>query len=83
MILKEKKIVFTKEIDGTINGFAIGISFWGIGVFLLLKPDYFFEPIISYIIGATIGAFGVFGAGVELSKTAKIKGIENDIKRVT
>ena len=74
---KEKKIVFTKEIDSVINGFALGISFLGIGIFLLVKPDYFFAPIISYILGAIIGAIGVLGIGVELSKTSKIRGMDN------
>ena len=74
---KEKKIVFTKEIDSAINGFALGVSFLGIGIFLLVKPDYFFAPIISYILGAIIGAIGVLGIGVELSKTSKIKGMDN------
>ncbi len=74
---KEKKIIFSKEIDSAINGYAIGISFLGIGLFLLFKPDYFFQPLISYIIGAIIGAFGVMGTGIELSKTSKIKGMDN------
>ena len=74
---KEKKIVFTKEIDSAITGYAIGISFSGIGLFLLLKPDYFGYPIVSCIIGAIIGAFGVMGTGIELSKTSKVKGMDN------
>ena len=74
---KEKKIIFSKRIDSAINGYAIGISFLGIGIFLLLKPDYFSKPVISYIFGAIIGAFGVMGTGVELSKSSKIKGMDN------
>lgn len=74
---RQKKIVFTEEIDSTINGYAIGISFTGIGVFLLLKPDYFAIPLISYIVGAIIGVFGVLGTGIELSKHSKVKGLGN------
>lgn len=74
---KPRKIVFTEAIDSAINGYALGFSFIGIGVFLLLKPDYFFTPIASYIIGAVIGAFGVVGTGIELSKSSKIKGFDN------
>ena len=74
---KERKIVFTKEIDGAITGYAIGIAFSGIGLFLLLRPEYFGLPIISCIVGAIIGAFGVMGTGIELSKTSKIKGMDN------
>lgn len=74
---KNTRIVFGKEIDSAINGFAIGAAFLGIGVFLLIKPDYFSAPIASYIVGAVIGLFGTFGIGVELSKTARIKGIDS------
>ena len=74
---KPKQIVFSEEIDSAINGYAIGISFTGIGVFLLLKPDYFAIPIISYIVGAIIGVIGVLGTGVELSKHSKVKGMGN------
>ena len=74
---KPKEIVFSAEIDSAINGYAIGISFTGIGLFLLLRPDYFTIPIISYIIGAIIGVIGVLGTGIELSKHAKVKGLGN------
>lgn len=74
---KPKKIIFSEEVDSAINGYALGVSFLGIGVFLLAKPDYFFSPIVSYILGAIIGIFGVCGAGVELSKSSKIKGMDN------
>lgn len=76
-VKKPRQIVFSKEIDSAINGYAIGISFTGIGVFLLLKPDYFAIPVISYIVGAIIGVFGVLGTGVELSKHSKVKGMGN------
>ncbi len=73
---KPKKIVFSEEIDSALEGYALSLIFIGIGLFLLLKPDYFAEPIASYIVGAAVGLFGVMGMGVELSKTAKIKGID-------
>ena len=76
-VKKPRQIVFSEEIDSAINGYAIGISFTGIGVFLLIKPDYFAIPIISYIVGAIIGVFGVLGTGVELSKHSKVKGLGN------
>lgn len=74
---KTKEVVFSEEIDSAINGYAIGIAFTGIGVFLLLKPDYFAIPVISYIVGAIIGVVGVLGTGVELSKYSKVKGLGN------
>ena len=79
MAKKEKKpkhVIFSEEIDSAINGFAMGFLFIGIGLFLMLKPDYFAEPVASYIIGAVIGLFGVMGTGVELTKSTKIKGID-------
>lgn len=74
---KPKKIVFTEEIDSAINGFAVGISFTGIGIFLLLRPDYFAIPFVSYVLGAIIGVFGVLGTGFELSKYSKVEGLGN------
>ncbi len=74
---KEKKFVFSETIDSAINGYALGVSFLAIGVFLLLKPDYFFSPIVSYIVGAVIGVIGFFGTGIELSNSSKIKGMDN------
>ena len=72
---KQREIVFSEEIDSAINGYAIGLSFTGIGIFLLLKPDYFAIPFISYVVGAIIGVIGVLGTGVELSKHSKVKGL--------
>lgn len=76
-VKKEKKIIFSETIDSAINGYAVGFSFLGIGVFLLLKPDYFTYPIASYILGAIMGIMGFFGTGIELSKSFKIKGMDN------
>lgn len=74
---KPKKIVFSETIDSAINGYAVGVSFLGIGLFLLLSPDYFVSPIASYACGAVMGAVGVCGTGFELSKSSKIKGADN------
>lgn len=74
---KQKKVVFSKEIDSSITGYAIGISFLAVGVFLLMKPDYFYIPIISYIFGALIGLFGMIGTSIELSKSVKIQGTDS------
>lgn len=76
-IKKPRQIVLSEEIDSAINGYAIGLSFTGIGVFLLLKPEYFAIPVVSYIVGAIMGVFGVLGTGVELSKHSKVKGMGN------
>ncbi len=71
----DKKIVFSEKIDNAINGFAIGLTFLGIAVFLALKPNYFGLPIISYIISALMGILGFGGTWLELSKIVKIKGM--------
>ena len=77
--MSNKKILFSEETDSAITGYAIGVSFFAIGLFLLLNPRYFFSPIVSYILGALIGAFGVLGTGLELSRVSKIKGLDNII----
>lgn len=74
---EKKKVIFSEEIDNAITGYAIGISFFGIGLFLLLNPSYFSSQIASYIVGAIIGCIGVLGTGVQLSKSSKIKGADN------
>lgn len=73
---KPKNIIFTESVDSTINGYAVGFLFIAIGLFLLFEPGYFAEPVASYIIGAVIGLVGVMGTGIELSKNAKIKGVD-------
>ena len=74
---RPKKILFSEQIDSAINGYALAFSFLGIGAFLFLRPNYFFAPIVSYILGAFLGIIGVLGTGIELSKSAKIKGMDN------
>lgn len=71
----EKKPEFSEKVDNKINGFAIGISFSTISLFLLICNDYFEIPVISYIVGAIFGLIGFGGLAVELSETNKIKGI--------
>ena len=65
MAKKEKKIVFSEIIDNRINGFAIGISFALISLFLLNNASYFRNHIVTYAVGAVFGVFGVAGIGVE------------------
>ena len=74
---RKKKIVFSEKIDSAINGYAVGISFLLVSAFVLAKDEYFVYPIISYIIGAFLGIIGILGCGTEISKSAKIKGIDN------
>lgn len=74
---KSRKIIFSKEIDSAIDRYAVGFLFIAVGLFLLLEPNYFAVPVATYIIGAIIGLIGVIGTGIELSKSAKIKGIDD------
>lgn len=77
---EDKKVsspTFSKKIDSAITGYALGISFLGIGAFLLLQPDYFMMPIISYIVGSIIGILGFIGIGIEMSKGSSIKGVDD------
>lgn len=46
--VKEKKIVFNETIDNAINGYAVAITFIGIGIFLLNNRDYFRKPMYIY-----------------------------------
>ena len=77
MAVKEKKIVFSEIIDSKINGFAIGVSFFIISLFLLFNDNYFGLKWITYTIGAIFGIVGVAGIGTELDKSQKVKGILN------
>ena len=74
---KMRKIVFSEEIDAKINGLAVGISFLGIGIFLLFESDYFFIPFVTYLVGGVIGFLGVGVTSAYLSKDEKIKGLGN------
>lgn len=37
---KEKKIIFSEKIDDAINGYAIGLTFILMALFLFWKQDY-------------------------------------------
>lgn len=77
MAVKEKRIVFSEVIDSKINGFAIGVSFSMISLFLLFNDNYFGLKWITYAVGAAFGIVGVAGIGTELDKSQKVKGIRN------
>lgn len=76
---KEKSIVFSKEVDSSINGFAVGISFSLISAFMFWKSDYFSLPVITYSVGALLGAIGIWGCGIEISRIIRIKGFSDFI----
>lgn len=70
----KKKIVFNEEIDSAISGYALAMTFIGIGIFLLNNMDYFNNKIISYIVLGIVSVIGIIGTTVELDKNKVIKG---------
>ena len=68
-------IIFTKEIDDAINGYALSITFIAIGIFLLNNLNYFGNQIVSIIILSIFTVIGILGTFVELSKKQFLKGI--------
>lgn len=47
---KEKKATFSEEIDNSISGFALVITFIIVGIFLLFNKDYFGNQIVATVI---------------------------------
>ena len=69
--LKEKKIVFSEEIDSTISGFALVITFIVIGIFLIFNKEYFGNQIVSAVIQWLFIIIGCLGFATEISKINK------------
>lgn len=74
---KEKKICFNERIDSSINGYALAITFIGIGIFLLNNLTYFGNRTVSLVVLAIFSIIGMLGMMLELSKNNKIKGIDD------
>lgn len=74
---KEKKITFSESIDNAINGYALAISFIGIGVFLLNNLDYFGNKAVSTVILSIFSIIGLMGTFIELGKSTIIKGLDD------
>lgn len=77
---QKKKITFSEEVDNTIGGFALVITFIVVGTFLLFNKDYFGNQIVATIIQWLFIVIGCLGFGTEIKKMNKdrgIKGIDN------
>ena len=77
---KEKKITFSEEIDSSISGFSLVITFIIIGIFLLFNKDYFGNETVSTWVQWIFIIIGCLGFGTEVSNMNKkrgIKGIDN------
>lgn len=73
---KEKKVVFSEEIDSSITGFALGISFV-ILAGLIYYFNIFHWIIVDRIVSILLLIFGIGGTCIEIGKIEgeKIKGI--------
>jgi hypothetical protein len=78
---KEKKIIFSEEVDNKISGLAVVLGFLSIGIFLLLFPSYFGNKLATALTRWIFILIGIIGLIIELSKTkgSNIKGLENFI----
>ena len=76
---KEKKIVFSEEIDGKISGFAVALAFIAVGVLLVFDGSYFGNETVSTIVRWVFIIVGTGGLLVYILKIGKgdIKGIGN------
>lgn len=71
-----KKVTFSEEVDNSINGFALVITFIIVGIFLLFNKDYFGNQIVATVIQWLFIAIGLLGFGTEISKLNKNRGIK-------
>ncbi|MCI5795873.1 MAG: hypothetical protein MR019_03255 [Ruminococcus sp.] len=73
---KEKKIIFSEEIDGLINGLALGLAFVIIGLILTFKSDYFGNNVANTIVQWCFIIIGSLGLATEIPKLLKKNGIQ-------
>lgn len=75
---KDKKIIFSEEIDSSINGFALGISF----VLLALFVEYFKifnNAIVEIVVAIVLLVLGIAGTVTEIGRIKKddIRGLDD------
>lgn len=73
---KQKKIIFSEEIDSKIDGLTLGFAFIVVGLFLLLVPNYFGKELVGQIVRWIFIVIGVLGLLVEFSKSKPISDIK-------
>lgn len=73
---KEKRIIFSEEIDSTISGFSLVITFIVIGIFLIFNKNYFGNAAVATVIQWSFIIIGCLGFGTEVSKMNKKRGIK-------
>lgn len=73
---KQKKIVFSEEIDSRIDGLTLGFAFIAVGLFLLFVPDYFGNELAGQIVRWVFIAIGGLGLFVEFGKVNPVSDIK-------
>ena len=73
---RKKNIVFSEEVDSSINGLAVGISFVVVAIFVI-SFKIFNNPIAERVIAIILLLIGIVGTMSEIEKIKK-----NDIKGV-
>lgn len=77
---KEKKIVFSKEVDSLIDGLTLAFAFIIVGLFLLLVPDYFGSKLVGQVVRwvfIIIGSLGLLTEFGKLKPISNIKGLDS------
>lgn len=72
---KEKKVIFSEEIDSSIDGFALGITFVLVAFFEVYFK-IFGNRMVEIVLAIGLLLFGIFGTLIEIGKisTDNIKG---------
>lgn len=75
---KDKKIVFSEEIDSSINGIALGTAFVMLSIFVVYFK-IFNNTIVEKVIAVILLAFGIAGTLTEIGRIKKedIKGVDD------
>ena len=75
---KEKKIIFSEEIDSSITGIALGASFVALAI-LVWKFEMFHNHTVNSVVQIVLLIIGILGTAVEFDKINKndIKGIDD------
>lgn len=75
---KDKKIVFSPDVDDKINGLAVVLAFVISGLILQFDKTYFGNTLITKIIQWVFIFFGALGMAVEIGRIkSSIVGIDN------
>lgn len=75
---KEKKIYFSPEIDSSIEGFSLVLTFAVVGLILQFYPSYFGNEIVTNIVKWLFIVVGILGLASELGKRKnQIVGLDN------